>query len=87
MGLTVGPPCGPAATRPGGPDLPRRMVPRRRGNRDGARLTPVTALGYTLVGLLLGTGLILAGGVVGGLWFAVSSARPELLEKRPRDDG
>jgi len=47
----------------------------------------VTALGYTLVGLLLGTGLILAGGVVGGLWFAVSSARPELLEKRPRDDG
>ncbi len=44
------------------------------------------ALGYTLVGLLLGAGVILAAGVVGGLWFVVSAARPELMEKRPRGE-
>jgi uncharacterized protein YneF (UPF0154 family) len=42
------------------------------------------ALGYTIVGLLLGAGVILAGAVVGGLWFAVKAMRPELLEKHPR---
>ena len=42
------------------------------------------ALGYTIVGLLLGLGVVLAGGIVGGLWFAVSAMRPELLERRPR---
>jgi uncharacterized protein YneF (UPF0154 family) len=42
------------------------------------------ALGYTIVGLMLGLGVVLAGGIVGGLWFAVSAMRPELLERRPR---
>lgn len=40
------------------------------------------ALGYTLVGLLLGGGLILCAGVAAGIWFAVSAARPELMERR-----
>jgi hypothetical protein len=40
------------------------------------------ALAYTLVGILLAGGLLLAVGIVAGLWFAVSSARPDLLEKR-----
>jgi hypothetical protein len=42
------------------------------------------ALGYTLVGILLGLGVLLAGGIVAGLWFGVSATRPELLEKRSR---
>ncbi len=45
------------------------------------------ALGYTLVGLLLGAGVILAVGVCLGLWFAVSAARPELMERRPPSTG
>jgi hypothetical protein len=40
------------------------------------------ALAYTLVGVLLGLGLILCAGVAAGLWLAVSAARPELMEKR-----
>ena len=40
------------------------------------------ALAYTLVGVLLVGGLVLGAGIVAGLWFAVSSSRPELLEKR-----
>jgi hypothetical protein len=40
------------------------------------------ALAYTLVGILLAGGLLLAVGIVAGLWFAVSSSRPDLLEKR-----
>ncbi|WP_217913596.1 hypothetical protein [Miltoncostaea marina] len=40
------------------------------------------ALGYTLVGLLVGGGLILCAGVAAGIWFAVSAARPELMERR-----
>jgi hypothetical protein len=44
------------------------------------------ALGYTLVGVLLVGGLILAAGIVAGLWFAVSSARPQYLERRRRRD-
>jgi len=45
----------------------------------------VSALGYTIAGILIGLGVILAGGVVGGLWFAVSAMRPELLVRTPRD--
>jgi hypothetical protein len=44
------------------------------------------ALGYTIVGILLVGGLIVAGGIVGALWLAVSSARPEYLERRRRHD-
>ena len=43
------------------------------------------ALAYTLVGVLLVGGLVLAIGILAGLWFGVSSSRPELLEKRRRD--
>jgi len=44
----------------------------------------MTALAYTLVGVLLVGGLALGVGIIVGLWFAVSSSRPELLEKRRR---
>ncbi len=60
--------------RPSGARDPRV---RRVGSRR------MMALAYTIVGLLLGGGLLLAGGIVGGLWFAVSSARPDLLEQAP----
>jgi hypothetical protein len=43
------------------------------------------ALAYTLAGVLVAVGLVLGAGMVAGLWFAVSSARPELLEKRRRE--
>lgn len=43
------------------------------------------ALAYTLVGILLGLGLILCAGVAVGLWFAVSATRPELMERRRTD--
>lgn len=41
-------------------------------------------LAYILAGVLLFAGLALGAGILAGLWFAVSSARPELLEKRRR---
>ena len=44
----------------------------------------MTAVAYTLVGVLLVGGLALGVGIIVGLWFAVSSSRPELLEKRRR---
>jgi hypothetical protein len=44
------------------------------------------ALAYTLVGLLLVGGLALGVAMVLGIWFGVSAARPELLEKRRRGD-
>lgn len=44
------------------------------------------ALAYTLVGIMLGGGLILAAGLGAGLWFAVSAARPEYMERRRRRD-
>lgn len=47
----------------------------------------MSAVGYSIAGVLTGLGAILAGGIVGGLWFAVSAMRPELLEKPPRDAG
>jgi hypothetical protein len=40
------------------------------------------ALAYTLVGILLLGGLLLAVGILVGLWYGVSGARPDLLEKR-----
>jgi hypothetical protein len=42
------------------------------------------ALAYSLVGVLLVGGLALGAGMVAGIWFAVSSSRPELLEKKRR---
>jgi hypothetical protein len=39
------------------------------------------ALAYTFVGVLLVGGLLLAVGILTGLWYAVSGSRPELLEK------
>ena len=45
------------------------------------------ALGYTLVGLLVGGGLLLGAGIAGGLWLAVKGMRPELLEKPPPHAG
>jgi len=44
------------------------------------------ALGYTIAGILLFGGLALGAGAVAGLWFGVSAARPEYLERRRRDD-
>ncbi|MGE3139009.1 MAG: hypothetical protein AB7I08_11025 [Thermoleophilia bacterium] len=41
------------------------------------------ALGYTIVGILLGGAVILAVGICLGLWFGVSASRPELMERRP----
>jgi uncharacterized protein YneF (UPF0154 family) len=45
----------------------------------------MSAVGYTIAGVLIGLGAILAGGILGGLWFAVNSMRPELLQKPPRE--
>ncbi|HSJ73746.1 MAG TPA: hypothetical protein VK904_05465 [Miltoncostaeaceae bacterium] len=42
----------------------------------------MTALAYTLAAVLLVFGLALGAGMIAALWFAVSSSRPELLEKR-----
>ncbi len=51
-----------------------------------ARVSAMTAFAYTIVAILLVGGLALAAGIVGALWFAVSSARPELLERRRDED-
>lgn len=51
-----------------------------------ARVAAMTAFAYTIVAILLVGGLALAAGIVGALWFAVSSARPELLERRRGED-
>lgn len=46
----------------------------------------MTALAFTIVGIMLVGGLLLAGAIVGAVWFAASSARPELMaRKRPQD--
>jgi hypothetical protein len=45
------------------------------------------ATGYTIAGILIGGGVILAGGIVGALWFVVNATRPELLERRRRREG
>ena len=45
----------------------------------------MSAVGYIIAGVLIVLGLILAGGILGGLWFAVSAIRPELLERSPRE--
>jgi hypothetical protein len=44
------------------------------------------ATAYTIAGILLVGGLILGAGILFALWLAVSSARPELLERRRRDE-
>jgi hypothetical protein len=44
------------------------------------------ATGYTIAGILLGTTVLVAGGIVGALWFAVHATRPELLDRRRRRD-
>lgn len=45
------------------------------------------ALAYTLVGILLGAGLLLCAGVAVGLWLGVKSMRPELMDQAPPDEG
>ncbi len=45
----------------------------------------MSTLGYSIAGVLIGLGVIVAGGIVGGLWFAMSAMRPELLERTPRE--
>lgn len=47
----------------------------------------MATVGYVIAGILIGTTLIVAAGIVGGLWFAVRAARPELLEDRRRGEG
>jgi hypothetical protein len=42
----------------------------------------VTAFAYTIVAILLLGGLALAGGIIAALWFGVSAARPEYLERK-----
>ena len=44
------------------------------------------ATGYTIAGILIGTTVLVAGGILAGLWFAVHATRPELLERRRRRD-
>lgn len=44
----------------------------------------MATVGYVIAGILIGTTLAVAGGILAGLWFAVSAARPELLERRRR---
>jgi hypothetical protein len=44
------------------------------------------ALAYTIVGVLLVGGLLLAVGILTGLWYGVSASRPELLDKKRRDE-
>ena len=41
-------------------------------------------VGYVIAGILIGTTLIVAAAIVGALWLGISSARPELLERRRR---
>jgi predicted outer membrane lipoprotein len=45
----------------------------------------VATVGYVIAGILIGTTLVVAAGILGALWLAVSSSRPELLERRRRD--
>ena len=45
----------------------------------------MSAVGYSIAGVLIGLGVVAAGGVVGGLWFAMKAMRPELLERPERD--
>lgn len=44
------------------------------------------AFGFTIAGILIFCGILLAAAIVGGLWFAISAARPELLERRRDPD-
>jgi hypothetical protein len=45
------------------------------------------ALGYTLAGVLTGGALLLASGIVGVLWLAVSGARPDLMDRDRPPEG
>lgn len=42
----------------------------------------MSAVGYAIAGVLIGLGVAVAAGLIGGLWFAVSAMRPQLLERR-----
>jgi hypothetical protein len=44
------------------------------------------AVGYTIVGILLGGALLVCTGIAVAIWLAVQAARPELMERRGRDD-
>lgn len=44
------------------------------------------AFGFTIAGILILLGIVLASAIVGALWFAVSAMRPELLERRRGQD-
>ena len=47
----------------------------------------MATVGYVIAGILIGTTLIVAAGIVGAVWLGVSAARPELLERTRRRDG
>jgi hypothetical protein len=44
------------------------------------------AVGYTIAGILLGGALLLCTGIAVVIWLAVQAVRPELMERRRRDD-
>jgi len=44
------------------------------------------AFGFTIAGILIFLGIVLAGAIVGGLWFAISAMRPEYLERHRGPD-
>lgn len=46
----------------------------------------MTALAFTIVGIMLVGGLLVACAIVGALWFGVSAARPEFLAKKSPGD-
>jgi hypothetical protein len=46
----------------------------------------MTALAFTIVGIMLVGGLLLACAIVAAVWFGVSTARPEFLARKPRGD-
>ncbi len=41
------------------------------------------SLGYTLAGLLIAGGLILACAILGLVWLGISGSRPDLMERKP----
>jgi hypothetical protein len=43
-------------------------------------------LGYVIVGVVTVGGLVLAFGIIALLWFGISGARPDLMEREPPPD-